>query len=111
MIVRLVRLKFKPEHIEEFLAFYEQSRETIRHQQGCLTLSMLRETNDEAAFCTWSTWRSGRDLQQYRRSEFFRDFWPRVRAMLREPAEAVSYEHLHGDAIMEQSALTAHDAQ
>ena len=44
MVVRLVRLKFAPEHVAEFLAFYAECEPTIRHQEGCLALSLLRET-------------------------------------------------------------------
>ncbi len=111
MIVRLVRLKFKPEHVDTFLEFYERSRETIRHQEGCLALSLLQETGDPTAFATWSTWRSSRDLQLYRRSEFFRGFWPVVKGLLSEPATAVSYTHEHGDAVdlSAASSLSAHD--
>lgn len=99
MIVRLVRLKFAPEHVDAFLEFYAQSEPTIRHQPGCLALSLVQETADPTAFGTWSTWQSGRDLQAYRRSAFFRGFWPKVKSMLREPADAVSYSVLTGDAI------------
>ncbi len=112
MIVRLVRLKFAPEDVQTFLDFYARSEEAIRRQEGCLSLSLLRETGDPAAFATWSTWRSSRDLQRYRRSSFFRDFWPTVKALLREPADAVSYDEISGDAIPAGSALLQeHDAQ
>lgn len=111
MIVRLVRLKLHPDHVAEFLAFYAQSRETIRHQPGCLNLSLLQETGDPAAFATWSCWESGRDLQRYRRSEFFRGFWPRVKSLLREPADAVSYAHSGGDALPEAVVGMIHSAR
>ena len=112
MIVRLVRLKFAPEHVQTFLDFYARSAEAIRGQEGCLSLSLLQETGDPTAFATWSTWRSGRDLQRYRRSDFFRDFWPVVKALLREPADAVSYDELSGDAIPDAHALLQeHDVQ
>lgn len=111
MIVRLVRLKFAPEHVEGFLEFFARSEQAIRHQEGCLSLSLLRETGDPAAFATWSTWRSGRDLQRYRRSDFFRSFWPTVKSLLREPAEAVSYDLVSGDAIPDDPLRLAHDAQ
>ncbi|ABX06011.1 MAG TPA: antibiotic biosynthesis monooxygenase [Herpetosiphon sp.] len=111
MVVRLVRLKFAPEHVAEFLAFYAECEPTIRHQEGCLALSLLRETGDPTAFATWSTWESGRDLQRYRRSEFFRGFWPRVKSLLREPADAVSYDALTGDAIPDFHPQPTHGAQ
>ena len=111
MIVRLVRLKFAPENVEEFLEFYARSEPAIRAQEGCLALSLLRETGDPGSFATWSTWQSGRDLQRYRRSEFFRGFWPTVKALLREPAEAASFETLTGDAIPGVNLLATHDVR
>lgn len=112
MIVRLVRLKFVPEHVQTFLDFYARSEEAIRNQEGCLSLSLLRETGDATAFATWSTWRSSRDLQRYRRSAFFRDFWPAVKSLLREPADAASFDEISGDAIPDAtSLLQEHDAQ
>ncbi len=112
MIVRLVRLKFQPEHVDAFLEFYSQSEPSIRAQPGCLSLALVRETGDPTAFATWSAWRSGRDLQAYRRSEFFRSFWPAVKAKLREPADAVSFEQVSGDALCDEDAtLAEHDAR
>ncbi|MBP8251891.1 MAG: antibiotic biosynthesis monooxygenase [Herpetosiphon sp.] len=99
MIVRLVRLKFAPEYVEGFLEFYAQSEPQIRNQPGCLSLSLVQETGDPTAFATWSSWESGRDLQAYRRSAFFRSFWPHVKSLLREPADAASFTILSGDAI------------
>lgn len=107
MIVRLVRLKFPPEHVATFLEFYAQSEPSIRAQPGCLSLALVRETGDPDAFATWSAWRSGRDLQAYRRSDFFRSFWPTVKSLLREPADAVSFEQLSGDPLCEDDATLA----
>lgn len=108
MIVRLVHLKFRPAEVESFLEFYQRSATTIRAQPGCLALTLVRETGDACAFATWSVWRSGRDLQTYRRSVFFRGFWPEVKAKLREPAEAASFEYVSGDALL--LTPSAHDS-
>ncbi|GIV95804.1 MAG: hypothetical protein KatS3mg057_0461 [Herpetosiphonaceae bacterium] len=94
MIWRLVQLKFQPDRVDEFLAIWQEVHTTIRRQPGCLSLMLLRDTSDPAAFATWSCWTDRRALQIYRRSNFFGEFWPQVKTLLREPAQAVSYEQI-----------------
>ncbi len=92
MLARLVRMRFKPEHVETFLALYAEARPRIQAQPGCLGVQLARETRDPAAFATWSLWEDAAALERYRASEFFTTFWPRVRALFRESPEAVSFE-------------------
>lgn len=92
MLTRLVRMRFQPDQVETFLALYATMRPQIVAQPGCLSVQLLHETDDPAAFATWSIWESAAALDAYRSSPFFRQFWPQVRALFRQPAEAVSFE-------------------
>ena len=100
MLIRLVRMYFRPDEVERFLTMYEQTRPIIASQPGCRSVQLVRQIDDPAAFATWSIWDDQAALDAYRRSEFFRSFWPEVRALFRAPAEAVSFEQIefhHGD--------------
>lgn len=92
MLTRLVRMRFQPDQVEAFLALYTMMRPRIVSQPGCLSVQLVREIDDPAAFATWSTWESAAALEAYRTSVFFRQYWPQVRALFRQPAEAVSFE-------------------
>lgn len=92
MLARLVRLYLQPGQVEAFLALYAEARPHIEAQPGCLGVQLARQQDDPAAFATWSLWTDAAALERYRRSAFFRAFWPRVRALFRRPAEAVSFE-------------------
>lgn len=92
MLTRLVRMRFQPSHVDQFLALYATMRPAIVSQPGCLSVQLVRELDDPASFATWSTWESTAALDAYRTSAFFRQYWPQVRALFRQPAEAVSFE-------------------
>jgi quinol monooxygenase YgiN len=59
----------------------------------------VRQTDDAAAFATWSLWDDAASIDAYRTSAFFRGFWPQVEELFRAPAEAVSFEEIthHGN--------------
>ncbi len=43
MIVRLVRMRFRPEEVERFLALYERAYPVIVGQPGCRSVQLVRE--------------------------------------------------------------------
>lgn len=92
MLTRLVRMRFQPDRVDAFLALYAVMRPKIVSQPGCRSVQLVREIDDPAAFATWSVWESAAALEAYRTSAFFRQYWPQVRALFRQPAEAVSFE-------------------
>ncbi len=95
MLIRLVRMRFRSEEVERFLALYDQAYPIIVGQPGCRSVQLVREIDDPAAFATWSVWDDAAALDAYRRSAFFRGFWPEVKALFRAPAQAVSFEEMH----------------
>lgn len=97
MIVRLVSLKFHPQHRERFLQLFEQVYPQIRARPGCLALHLVAEADGAADFLTISIWRSPEDLEAYRQSDVFGEVWPQVREMLRERPWAASYHLVAGD--------------
>ncbi len=99
MIIRLVSLKFHPEHRERFLQLFAQVYPKIRARPGCLALHLVADVDGTADFLTLSVWRSLEDLEAYRQSDIFGEVWPQVREMLRERAWAASYRLVAGDPL------------
>ncbi len=85
-------MRFRPDKVDEFLTLYVAAYPTISAQPGCLSVQLLRQSDDPASFATWSVWEDAAALEAYRASDFFQQFWPRVRALFRRPAEAASFE-------------------
>lgn len=92
MLIRLVRLRLQPDKVDEFLALYAAARPVIVAQPGCQHVQLLRQSDDPTAFATWSVWENVEALERYRTSAFFAHFWPQVKALFRQPAEAISFE-------------------
>ena len=96
MIIRIVKMTFRPEKAEEFLSLFNESKHLIRAFQGCTHLSLLRDENDPDVFFTYSYWDKEEDLNAYRESALFRNVWGRTKPLFRASPEARSLRHHTG---------------
>lgn len=94
MIVRIVRMKFRPEALTTFQAIFDQSKASIRSFPGCLHLELHADAHDPHVRYTYSHWRSQGDLDAYRHSELFGQVWPATKALFAERPQAFSLEKL-----------------
>lgn len=92
MIVRIVRMHFVPDAVDEFLDVFERTEAAILHSEGCTYLELLRDTEDPNVFVTISHWESARALDNYRKSELFKKVWRRAKANFSKPPQAFSME-------------------
>lgn len=90
MIVRVVKMTFKPEHVEEFLNVFHTYKQYIRGSEGCEKLELLNDINSRNIFFTYSHWRSEEDLNNYRDSELFGTVWGKTKLFFETKAEAWS---------------------
>ncbi len=91
-MIRIVKMCFKAEHIEDFKALFEARKEKIRAQEGCTHLELLQDINNAQIFFTYSFWEDPKYLEQYRTSDFFADTWAKTKALFAEKASAWSVE-------------------
>jgi quinol monooxygenase YgiN len=92
MLARLVRMHFQSDKVDEFLALYAAAYPVISTQPGCYGVQLVRQQDDPNAFATWSLWQDAAALEAYRTSAFFLGFWPQVKVLFRQQAEAISFE-------------------
>lgn len=90
MIVRIVKMTFKRDKIQEFLFFLEENKSKIRNFPGCLMIEILQEKNNPAVIMTHSYWDSEVDLENYRCSELFKFVWSNTKIHFDENPEAYS---------------------
>lgn len=95
MIIRLVKMTFRPEEVRRFQALFEGWRHRIVASPGCRRLELLHDGANPGVFFTLSEWDSAADLEAYRHSETFAEVWPVVKAMFAEKAEAWSLLREH----------------
>lgn len=95
MIIRIVKMTFKAEFVDEFLANFEPRKERIRNFEGCHYLQVLRDKNNPNIIFSHSFWESEEALNKYRHSDFFNETWTFTKARFGAKPEAWSLEELH----------------
>lgn len=96
MIIRIVKLTFREEEIQNFLTLFEQVKERIRTSEGCYDLALWRDINNPHIFFTYSIWDKEEHLNKYRDSELFADTWSSTKVKFAAKPEAWSVEQLVG---------------
>lgn len=90
MILRIVRMEFKPEHVSDFLDVFNASKHHIRAFPGCLHLELHRDAEKENVFFTYSHWNDSQDLENYRLSELFQTTWAQTKVLFQAKPMAFS---------------------
>lgn len=89
-MIRVVRLSFKPEHIDDFLNLFEERKERIRNFEGCTYLELWQDHSNQGVFYTYSHWNHEDHLESYRVSALFKDTWSIVKQWFNQKPEAFS---------------------
>ncbi|RZK99280.1 MAG: antibiotic biosynthesis monooxygenase [Hymenobacter sp.] len=90
MLIRIVRLPLRPEHVADFLALFRHSESRIRQQPGCQYLELWQDADQPHIYCTHSHWHDAAALNAYRHSALFGEVWPATKRLLAAPAQAFS---------------------
>jgi heme oxygenase (mycobilin-producing) len=90
MLIRIVRLHFKPGHVDEFLTIFAAHRVKIATFPGCTHMELLKDVADPNCFTTLSHWNGPDDLEKYRNSDVFNTVWTKVKPLFEKKAEAFS---------------------
>lgn len=91
-MLRIVKLTFKKDKVEDFLQSFEETKDRIRAFPGCQGMVLLRDKKEENIFFTYSEWGEENDLENYRNSDLFRGVWSTVKPLFAEKAQAWSVE-------------------
>lgn len=91
-MIRIVKMTFDPEKVNEFLEVFNSSKHLIRAMNGCQRLELLNDKNSSNIFFTYSYWNSETDLNNYRNSDLFASVWTKTKILFIAKAEAWSVE-------------------
>jgi heme-degrading monooxygenase HmoA len=94
MIIRIVKMNFKPDAVTDFLKIFDASKLYIRNMEGCEHLELLNDISSPTIFFTYSHWQTENDLNNYRNSELFEGVWRKTKILFAAKAEAWSVKSL-----------------
>ena len=81
MLIRIVKMTFRPEETAQFLAMFEEIKDKIRQVGGCEYLELMQDVDNPDSFSTYSKWRDAAALEAYRQSDLFATVWAKTKAM------------------------------
>jgi heme-degrading monooxygenase HmoA len=95
MIIRIVKMIFRKEEIENFKQLFEERKSLIRNFEGCTHLELWQDKANPQLFFTYSWWDTEEHLNAYRASHFFDDTWSLTKQKFIAKPEAWTVEALH----------------
>ncbi len=87
-------MTFLETKINDFKVFVKSIEDAIRNFEGCEHLDMLQDLHNRNIFFSYSIWGSEKDLDNYRKSDFFKATWAKVRKWFGDRPKAWSVEKL-----------------
>ncbi|WP_299485019.1 antibiotic biosynthesis monooxygenase family protein [uncultured Allomuricauda sp.] len=94
MLIRIVKLTFKPENIPSFEQIFQKTKSGITNFKGCSKVELYQDLKNPCIFFTYSFWDNESDLEYYRKSEFFKDVWGKTKLLFAAKPEAWSVNKL-----------------
>ena len=93
-MIRIVKMTFNPEKVNEFLANFEEVKSKFRAFNGVEHLELLSDKNNTNIYFTYSIWESEDHLNNYRHSDLFKSVWAVTKPLFIKKAEAWSLESM-----------------
>ena len=81
MLIRIVRMDFVPEKVDDFLALFGTVERKIANFPGCNHLELCKDAKLDHVYYTLSKWASEDDLENYRQSELFATTWAKTKVL------------------------------
>jgi len=90
-LIRIVRMTFHPDAVEDFLTHFDTVSPHIRAFPGCRHLELWRDDRYPNVCSTYSHWDSADALKDYRQSDLFADAWRAAKSLFAARPIAHSY--------------------
>jgi hypothetical protein len=87
-------MEFEQGKVDSFKDLFSATRHKIASFEGCKAVKLLNEVHSPNVFFTHSLWESEEALENYRRSELFKDTWAKTKAMFSNKAQAWSLKEV-----------------
>ncbi len=91
MLLRTVRMTFRPDAVPAFLALFGATRGKIAAQPGCHALALWADPRYSNILTTVSEWTGAEALDAYRATDLFAATWAETKAMFAAPPIAISH--------------------
>jgi len=95
MIIRIVKMTFQTEKIDEFIGIFSEINNRISSFEGCTYLELVRDKDNKNIFFTISNWKDEIYLENYRESELFKRTWNKTKILFSDKPVAWSTNSIY----------------
>ena len=95
MIIRIVELSIQKDKFSFAKKLLADVAPKVRSSPGCSHLRILLDVHNSQRITTYSHWNTEADLNAYRKSDIFINFWTDVKPLFAASARAWTSETLH----------------
>jgi quinol monooxygenase YgiN len=88
MIIRVVKLTFKEDKIDQFLSYFDGIKQHVNSFQDCHGMQLLQDSQNKNIVFTYSKWENDAALEKYRTSDLFGSVWPTIKPWFALKTEA-----------------------
>ena len=81
MIKRIVKMEFSPKDSKIFINIFNDNKKNILNFEGCKSIILLQDINNDNIFFTYSFWKSEYSLKKYKESETFKVIWQKIKVL------------------------------
>jgi len=89
---RIVKLQLTTGSFGEFKAIFNFGKNVVARSKGCFGVELVQDINDPDLVFTLSEWLDEEALNAYRESKEFKNYWPKIKDLLKEKAEVWSLQ-------------------
>lgn len=104
MLIRIVRMTFRPDAVAAFLEHFDEAAPRIRRFPGCDHLELWQDARFPNVCTTHSHWADAGALDAYRQSDLFQSTWAEVKPLFAARPEAQSYSVARSAEAIEKRA-------
>lgn len=90
--VRIVKMEFQVDKVEEFLTNFKAVKDKIRAQHGNKLLELYQDKNQSNIFFTYSYWEKEEDLENYKKTDLFKTVWAKTKVLFNAKPQAWSVD-------------------
>ncbi len=91
-MIRIVKMNYKEEHVQDFLNLFEERKLQIRNSKGCNYLELWNDKDNQTIYYSYSIWDDLNDLNEYRHSELFKDTWAKFKSWFQDKPQVFNIE-------------------
>lgn len=91
-MLRIVKLTFQEDKLQDFLNFFDTINTKVAGFEGCNGMKLLQDIHQPHVVFTYSDWDDEAALNNYRYSDLFKGVWTTIKPWFDAKAEAWSVD-------------------